>query len=136
MKGRSCWAQWGEDGSLVDVRIGIGHGPDAGVTVNGDPLQHKQMRVQPFDGLEMAPQRQSAGTEHAEAEPQTPLVRLQHTACLCNHLRLPHLWLPEGGSVLATVPHSAVCVCAGLNTRCCVKARSAMGKQALQHAGS
>ena len=70
-------AQWGEDGSLVDVRIGVGDGSDAAINVHDDPPQHREMRLPPFDGIHMAsPEGRSAEQEHAEAESHTPAVRL------------------------------------------------------------
>ena len=71
--------QWGEDGSLVDVRIGIGDSIGTELNGDGDPSQHRQKRVQAFDGIEMAAVGPSTEQEHAEAEPHTPSVRCLQT---------------------------------------------------------
>ncbi len=74
--------QWGEDGSLVDVRIGIGDSASVELNGEGDPSQHRQKRAQPFDGVELAADRPSTEQESAEAEPHTPPVRFgTQTSC-------------------------------------------------------
>jgi len=92
----------------VDVRIGIGDSASVELNGDGDPSQHRQKRVQPFDGVETATERLSAEQEHAEAEPHTPSVCCFSTPAPCapfalqawnqnRHQRLPR----ECNAVLA-----------------------------------